>query len=110
MPKTYDVGDMVRLHGKYSTSTGSTTYKNPVTVYLEIVNPAGTKTTDFITTPTTVSTGSLTFHTLTVTSSGEFYYDLVTTGSGRYNVRWSSTGTITTAGETGITVQSRTVT
>jgi len=111
MATTYDIGDVVRVASKFTTSTGSTAGADPATVNFAYDTPTSVAaTTDQITTPTTIGSASL-IHTLTTTpSTGEFYVDITATGKGLYEYRWTSTGTIATSEEAWFSVRARRVT
>ncbi len=105
MATTYDVGDVVRTNAKFTTSTGSTSGKDPASVYFHLENPAGSVSTDSLAPPgTTAST------VIKRTTTGEFYADITATGKGIYEWRWFSTGLITTAEEDWFSVRARRVT
>lgn len=107
MATTYDIQDVVRIWGRFTTSTGSTDYKDPATANFAYDTPTSTvATTDTITPPTTIGSASLIHRS----STGEFYVDIVTTGQGLYEVRWTSTGTLATSEESWFSVRPRRVT
>ncbi len=94
MATTYDIGDIVRTWARYTTSTGSTAYKDPSGgVAVAYQNPGGTITTS----------------TPTKSDTGEYYYDIACTGQGMYEVLFTSTGDIVTGQETWFSVRRRLV-
>ncbi len=103
MPSTYDIADIVRVTGKFSTASGSTAYKDPTTVNLHIETPDGSVTSYAVSPPTTSAD-------IVRDTTGEFYSDITTTGSGRYEYRYTSTGTLTASQESGFLVRVRAVT
>ncbi len=102
-PSTYDVKDIVRVTGKFSTASASTAYKDPTTVNLHIETPDGTVTTYTVSPPTTSAD-------IVRSTTGEFYHDITTTGNGRYEYRWTSTGTLSASQESGFLVRVQAVT
>jgi len=102
-PSTYDVKDIVRVTGKFSTASGSTAYKDPSKVYFHKETPDGTVTTYTVTPPSTSAT-------IIRSTTGEFYVDILTTSSGRYEYRWTSTGTLAASQEGGFLVRLQAVT
>lgn len=95
MATTYDIGDIVRTWARYTTSTGSTDYKDPsggVQVWVE--NPSGSVSTS----------------TAVKSDTGEYYKDVTNTGKGLYEIRFSSTGDIVTSQESWWSVRNRRVT
>lgn len=105
MGSTYDIGDVVRITGTF-TDTGGT-YGDPTTVNFLYDTPdtAGSPTT--ATRPGT-STGNV--NGIVRASSGVFYYDILTTGEGLYEARFTSTGTLQTSGEAWFSVRPQRVT
>ncbi len=103
MPTTYDIGDVVRLWGRFSTSTSSTDYKDPTTINFLYDTPLESRTTDTLSPPTTASS------LIKKLSTGEYYADVSATGSGLYEYRWTSTGNIETSEEGRFLVRSRRV-
>lgn len=89
---TYDVGDRFRVAATF-TDTGGTT-ADPTAVHFHYKTPDGV--VNSFTWPGTSSTSII------KASSGNYYYDITSTGSGYYAWRWSSTGSIyvTTEGKT----------
>ena len=103
MPSTYDTKDIVRVTGKFSTASGSTAYKDPTTVNFHKETPDGTVTSAAVSPPTTSAT-------IIRSTTGEFYVDVTTTSSGRYEYRWTSTGTLSASEEGGFLVRVQAVT
>lgn len=79
MGSTYDIGDTVRLTVTYTNTGGNPI--DPTTITFHKLTPDGTTSSQ--------TTG------ITNPSSGTHYLDVVTTGKGLYEYRFSSTGTIT---------------
>lgn len=104
MPSTYDIGDVVRTWGRFTTSTGSTDYKDPTAVNYLYDTPSESRTTDTLAPP-----GSTASTLIKRFSTGEFYVDVLTTEDGLYEFRWTSTGTIATSQEGRFLVRSRRV-
>ena len=103
MPSTYDRQDIVRVTGKFSTASDSTEWKDPTTVNFHIESPDGGVTSYAVSPPTTSAD-------IIRSSTGEFYVDVTTTGSGRYEYRWTSTGVVSASEEGGFLVRIRAVT
>ena len=104
MPSTYDIGDVVRVTGTF-TDTGSNP-ANPTTVNLLYDTPTSTAPT----TATRTSTSTGLVGDIYYLSTGVYYYDILTTGAGLYESRFTSTGDITASGESWFNVRSRRVT
>ena len=102
MPSTYDIGDLVRVTGQFSTSN-STVYIDPTTVTLHMEIPAGTVTSYSVSPPTTSSD-------IVRSTTGEFYHEKLTTASGSHQYRWTSTGNVTASQEGTFLVRARLVT
>lgn len=100
MGTTFDIGDVVRVQNKYTTSTGSTAGADPSNVEFHYENPSGA-----VTSATATSTGGLVKST-----TGVYFYDIVTTASGLYEWRHTSTGNIQTSVEGWFAVRGRRVT
>ena len=83
---TYDVGDIIRVTGKFSTAATTSAYKDPDTVNFHYNNPGTTTITSYAVSPPTTNANIIR------TDTGEFYVDITTTGDGRYEYRWTSTG------------------
>jgi hypothetical protein len=75
----YDVGDLVRLTVTYTNSAGSAV--DPSTVTLAVKSSAGT-------TAYTYAAGSI-----TKSSTGVYYKDVMLTVAGQWDYTWTSTGT-----------------
>ncbi len=103
MPSTYDIKDIVRVTGKFSTASGSTVYTDPTTVNFHLETPDGAVTSYAVSPPTTSAN-------IIRSTTGEFYSDITTTGPGRYEYRWTSTGTLSASEEGGFLVRTRAVT
>ena len=103
MPHEYDIGDIVRTTGKFSTATTTSEYKDPTTVNYHLETPDGGVTSFDVSPPSTSAT-------IIRASTGEFYVDVTTTSAGRYEFRWTSTGTLTGSEESGFLVRVRAVT
>jgi hypothetical protein len=109
MGTTYDIGDVVRVWGRFSTAEGSTDYKDPTVVNLAYDTPTSTApTTDTITPPSTIGSASIIHHE--TASTGEFYADITATGKGLYEYRWTSTGLLQTSEESWFSIRPRRVT
>ena len=106
MGSTYDIGDRVRTTAKFTTSTGSTDYTDPTTVTFHYENPGGGVTTGSL----NVGGGSTANENIFKSSTGQFYYDITTTGAGIYEYRWKGTGLVTAAGESWFNVRNLRVT
>ena len=104
MPSTYDIGDVVRTWGRFSTSTSSTDYQDPSRVNYLYDTPSETRSTDFLDPPGTTSSTLI-----KRSSTGEFYVDILTTEDGLYEYRWTSTGTLQTSEEGRFLVRDRRV-
>lgn len=107
MATTYDIGDEIRAHGKFSTSTAAAdlgNYIDPTLVTFKMDKPDGSSTSDTLATGTTSST------LIKRLSTGEFYVDIITTAAPIYEWRWSSTGNIDTSQEDWFSVRDRRVT
>ena len=107
MASTFDIGDVVREHGKFSTSTAAAdlgNFKDPGLVTFKQLNPDGGTVSDTIATGTTSSTG-----VLVRLDTGEFYVDITTTGAGLYQWRYTSTGAVATSEEDWFIARSRRV-
>lgn len=76
MASTYDKGDLVRLQGVFTSSTGGLI--NPTSVKLFVEDPAGTVTT---------------YASLTHETDGYYYRDILVASSGLWEYRFTSTGT-----------------
>jgi len=90
MASTYDVGDLVRTSVTF-TSTAGTAADPSGTIRFGWKNPAGISTF-------TASTGTGSTD-INKSTTGVYFYDLVTTGRGVYWTRFESTGDIVTAEE-----------
>lgn len=88
MATTYDIGDLVRETGTFKNASSAAA--DPTKVYLDIQTPDGA---------ITYSTYSALTTDLTRTGTGVYYRDIPCTGSGIYEYRWHSTGTVFTAQE-----------
>ena len=104
MASTWDIGDVIRVHGKFSTSATTSAYKDPDLVTFKQLNPDGGTVSDTIATGTTSSTG-----VLVRLDTGEFYVDITTTGAGLYQWRYTSTGAVATSEEDWFIARSRRV-
>jgi hypothetical protein len=105
MPTTYDIGDVVRTWGRFPTAEGGTTYTDPTVVHYALEKPDGGTSTASITQPAT-STGQV---PIVRNASGQYYVDVVTTGQGLYEWRYTSTGTHQTSQESWFSVRPRRV-
>jgi len=85
MANTYDIGDLVRITGKFSTLAG--TALDPTTVTLIVKTPDGLSQT--LAYPDGVQRTAL----------GTFLATFVTTMSGAHYYRWQGTGAVVAAGE-----------
>lgn len=98
MPSTYDIGDVVRVSVTF-TDTGSSP-ADPSKVHFHYENPAGT-----VTTASRVSTSTGASNGIVKTDTGDYYYDITTTGQGLYETRFYSTGAVQTAVESWFSVR-----
>lgn len=98
MASTYDMGDLIRQTGTFKNASSAAT--DPTKVYLDIQKPDGA--IDY----STYSAGTT---AITRTGSGVYYKDIPCTGSGLYEIRWHSTGTVHTAQESYFSVRARRV-
>lgn len=99
MPNYYDIGDVVRTSSTFTDTGGSKADPTSVTWVLTTPDRA-----DTVKTMTSTSTLENTIHR---TTAGVYFRDVVTTASGPYWYRYSSTGNITTAAENSFRVRSR---
>lgn len=104
MPSTYDQGDQVRITGTF-TDTGGTV-GDPTTVNFLYDTPTSTAPT--IATRTSTSTGAV--NGITKLSTGVYHYTVPTTGQGKYEARFTSTGTLAASGESWFSVRPQRVT
>jgi hypothetical protein len=79
MATTYDVGDYVRCSAAF---TQAAVAVDPTTVLLKVLAPDGTSTTY-----------TYALATITKDSAGNYHVDVPVTMEGRYQYRWTSTGT-----------------
>ena len=100
MPANYDIGDTVRTSSTFTDTGGTKT--DPTLVKFVYTTPDGTDTVF-----TRSGTGSTSTGSIVRTTDGVYYRDLVTTASGPYWYRYSSTGNITTASESNFRVRKR---
>ena len=103
MPSTYDIGDMVFIRGKFSTAAGSTEYLDPTVVGFHIETPSNDVTSYTVSPPTTSAD-------IVRETTGEFLFKKLTTESGRYEYRWTSTGVVDASEENGFLVRIQAVT
>jgi hypothetical protein len=104
MPSTYDIGDIIRATGTF-TDTGGVV-SDPATVGFLYDTPTSTAPTTA--TRTSTSTGAVSG--IVKESTGVYYLDIATTGSGLYEWRFTSTGTVSASGESWASVRPRRVT
>ena len=78
---SFDYGDLVRCTGTYTDSAG--TALDPTVVGMQYKNPSGTVT----------SLVYLTDAALVRSSTGIYYVDINANATGKWRVRWYSTGT-----------------
>ena len=88
MATTYDQGDLVRVTGTFKNASSAAA--DPTKVYLDLQKPDGAISYSTYAAGTTA---------VTRTGTGVYYKDILTTGSGVYEYRWHSTGTVHTAEE-----------
>ena len=103
MPNEYDIQDIVRVTGKFAAAANSTVFTDPTTVNFHLESPDGSVTSSAVNPPTTSAT-------IIRSDTGEFYVDVATTGSGRYEYRWTSTGALSASEEGGFLVRIQAVT
>lgn len=78
---TYDIGDLVKISATFTDENGTAT--DPTTLEAAFKSPSGTISTfTYGTDPEVVRD-----------SAGVYHLDISITESGRYDYRWSSTGT-----------------
>ena len=107
MPSTYDIGDVVRAIGTF-TDTGGTV-GDPTTVKFGYTGPNSTAlSTANSFTRTSTSTGAV--DSINKESTGVYFVDITTTGSGLYETRYTSTGTLQASGESWFSVRPQRVT
>ena len=104
MPSTYDRGDLVRITGTF-TDTGGVV-GDPTTVHFLYDTPTSTAPT----TATRTSTAAGDVGGIVKQSTGVYYYDVPSTGSGLYEARFTSTGTLAASGESWFSVRPQRVT
>lgn len=104
MPSTFDIGDQVRVTGTF-TDTGGTV-GDPTTVHFLYDTPTSVAATTA--TRTSTSTGSV--GGITKLSTGVFFYDVTATGQGKYETRFTSTGSLQASGESWFSVRAQRVT
>ena len=106
MPSTYDIGDNVRQIGTF-TDTGGTK-GDPTTVKFGYTTPDSTAlTTGNSFTRTSTSTGAV--DSINKETTGVYFVDITTTGSGLYETRFTSTGSLEASGESWFSVRPRRV-
>lgn len=93
MGSTYDIGDMVRVTGTF-TDTGGT-LADPDSVTFAYDTPTSTAATSV--TRASTSTGEV--NGIIRASTGVYYADVLSTGVGLYEARFTSTGAIQASGE-----------
>lgn len=89
----YDIGDVVRLTGTFTTSAGAAV--DPTTVTFKLKTPAGLTTTYVYGTDAAI----------VKTGTGVYYVDWLTTMQGVHHVRWAGTVANIAAGEDSFTVR-----
>jgi len=98
MATTYDIGDQIRETVTFKNA--SSAVADPTAVKCHVEAPSGGVTSHIY----AVSTGSI-----VRSSTGVYYLDITTTGFGRYEVRWSGTGTVVASVEGWFSVRPRRV-
>ncbi len=104
MPSTYDIGDVVRAIGTFTDTGGGV--GDPTTVNFLIDTPTSTAPTTF----TRTSTAAGAVGNITKETTGVFFHDFAATGRGRYEWRFTSTGTLAASGESWASIRPRRVT
>ena len=99
MANTYDIGDVVRITGTFTSTAG--TAQDPSSVYMHYDTPTSTAAT-------TLTYGVST--ALKKQATGIYYYDMLCTGVGAYEGRFTSTGTGAASEETFFYVRNQRVT
>jgi hypothetical protein len=100
MGTTYDIGDVVRVLVTFTSSTSNTTGVDPSGVTFAYETPDGTSVSEVYGSDTDV----------VKSTTGVYYRDIVTTASGLYETRFTSTGTWATSVESWFNVRGRRVT
>ncbi len=98
MATTYDIGDKIRETCTFANAAGTAT--DPTTVYCYVEKPSGTVTSHTYPTSTALSR----------TGTGVYLIDVITTGYGTYEIRFSSTAGVVASQETYFSVRPRRVT
>jgi hypothetical protein len=109
MPSTYDIGDLVTVIGTFTNSTstgGPGGVADPTTVNFLYDTPSSTAPTTA--TRTSTSTGSV--GGISKLSTGLYLSTITSTGSGLYEYRFTSTGTVAASGESWFSVRPQRVT
>ncbi len=104
MPTTYAIGHLVTVTGTF-TDTGGTV-GDPTTVNFLYDSPTSTAPTTF--TRTSTSTGAV--GSITKLSTGVYTAQIESTGRGKYEYRFTSTGVLTASEESWFSVSPRRVT
>jgi hypothetical protein len=104
LPSTYDIGDIVRAIGTFTSTAGANT--DPTTVKFLWDTPTSTGPT--IRTRTSTAVGAV--GGITKEAAGIYWSEFNATGAGLYEWRFTSTGTITASGESWASVRPRRVT
>ena len=99
MPNYYDIGDVVRTSSTFTDTGGLRA--DPTTVHWVITTPDGADTV-----ASRSDTEPLT-NTISRTTDGVYFGDVLATGSGTYWYRYNSTGNITSAAEANFRVRNR---
>lgn len=98
MANTYDVGDLVRVTGTFTDSSGNA--QDPTAVYCAFKDPSGNVTT--------YQYGQ--DAALEKSSTGVYYVDIDVDEAGVWYYRWYATGTGQAAGESTFSVREQEVT
>ena len=107
MPSTYDQGDIVRAIGTFTDTGGAV--GDPTTVKFGYTTPDSTAlSTGNSFTRTSTSTGAV--DSINKESAGVYFVDVLTTGQGLYEWRYTSTGTLAASGESWASIRPRRVT
>lgn len=98
MASTYDIGDLIRETGTFKNASSAAA--DPTKVYFSLQKPDGAIVLSTYAAGTTAVTKS---------GTGVYYKDIPCTGSGIYEYRWHSTGTVFTASEGYFSVRAKRV-
>jgi len=99
MATTYDIGDRIRETVAFKNASSAAA--DPTAVLCHVECPTGGVTTH---------TYAATTGEIVKSGTGVYYLDVTTTGHGKYEVRWSGTGTVVASVEGWFSVRPRRVT